>query len=116
MKSIALTFLLFIGLSAGAQVTKGDIDRMMSDLGTSADKITEIYIGNTMTYYKDGTSKQSYTIYNADKGNKIVFTDNGIRVNWHKDGAIKSVYFIPYKSIITYQMGVDYINVYVRKG
>ena len=114
MKYSLLALILFFGFSASAHITKADIEKMMSDIGTSADKITTLYIGNTMTYYKDGSSKQGYAIYEKSNGNSISFTENGIRANWTKDGALKSVVYIPYSSINNFQIGVDFVNCYIR--
>lgn len=115
MKAILLSLVLFVGFAATSQVTKGDIEQMMSDVGTTPDKINSLYVGNTMTYYKDGKSKQGYALYEKSNGNSVSLTDSGIRVNWTKDGKMQSVVYVPYASILTISVGTDFIDLFILR-
>lgn len=117
MKKSLLFFLLFVGVSGtlNAQITKADLLGMMTDMGTSPEKIATVYVGNTMTYFKDGTSKQFYSKYTGDKGNVVTLTDYGIRVNWQPEGTAKSIFYIPYSSIITINVEPDYLSIYLLR-
>lgn len=117
MKKTLLIFLLLLGSSGSlnAQITKADLLGIMGDMGTTPEKMATVYVGNTMTYFKDGTSKQGYSIYTSDKGNVVSLTDYGIRVNWQPEGTAKSVFYIPYSSIITINVEAEYLSIYLLK-
>lgn len=117
MKKIFLAFLLFAGttFTANAHITKAEIMTMLTELGTSLDKINEVYVYNTMTYFTDGTSKQTFDKYLKEKGNHLSLTDTGIKLTYKPEGVLTSVFFMPYDSILTIDVGVNYISVWLKQ-
>lgn len=117
MKRILLIALLSLGTysNSSAFITKADIESMMTEIGTSLDKISEVFVGNTMSYFNDGTKKETFDKYTKEKGNVVVLTDTGIKVVYKPSGVTTSVFFIPYSSIITFDIGKDYITLYVLR-
>lgn len=115
MKRTFLLFILFISAQAYSQITRSEIEVMMTEIGTSLDKIEELFVGNVMDYYQDGTSKQTFDKYRSEKGNVFKLTDNGIKAIYKPEGTVKSVFFIPYSSIITIDIGVNYITLYITR-
>lgn len=113
MKKIFALFLLFAGinLSANALVTKTDIELMLASVGTSLDNMERIYVYNTMTYYTDGTHKQTYSEYTKENGNIVSLTDTGIKITYTPKGVVTSVYFIAYSSTLTIDVGKDYLSI-----
>jgi len=65
---------------------------MLTELGTSVDKITEVYVYNTMTYFTDGTSKQTFDKYLKENGNELSLTDTGIKLTYKPKGVLTSVF------------------------
>ncbi|MCB9225525.1 MAG: hypothetical protein R2780_01955 [Crocinitomicaceae bacterium] len=115
MKRYTLLFLLFISTSAISQVTRNEIEVMMTEIGTSIDKMEELFVGNVMDYYQDGTSKQTYDKYKSEKGNVFKLTDNGIKAIYQPEGKVKSVFFVPYSNILTIDIGVNYMTIYIQR-
>lgn len=113
MKKTVALFLLFAGInfSANALVTKADIESMLVAVGTSLDNMEKIYVYNTMTYYTDGTHKQTYSEYTKESGNIVSLTDTGIKLTYKPNGVVTSVYFIAYSSILTIDVGKDYLSI-----
>ena len=117
MKKLILLLVIVAGSysNAKAYITKADIESMMTEIGTSLDKIAEVFIGNTMSYYNDGTKKESFDKYTKEKGNVISLTDTGIKVVYKPGGVATSVFFVAYSSIITFDIGQDYITLYILR-
>jgi len=116
MKKLLLITVLFFGaISSKAHVTKADIESMLTELGTTLDRMDNIFIGNTMTYFNDGTSKQWYDNYTKEKGNKFILTETGFKIVYKPGGVVTSIFFVPYTNIITIDIGLDYINIYLIK-
>ena len=113
MKKFMLAFALVAGLSisANAHVTKADIQAMLTEIGTSLDKIETIYLYNTNTYYTDGSSTTFYDKYTKEKGNHCSLTDSGIKLTYKPGGVVTSAMLIAYSSILTIDIGQDYISI-----
>lgn len=117
MKKLLLGITMILGCSfmTSAQITAEDIVAMMDDVGTTPEQIKTVYVGSTMSYYTDGTKRESYDKYNYEKGNRFDLADNGIRVNYKPDGQFSSVFYIPYTSILTFEVGKDFINIFLYR-
>jgi hypothetical protein len=115
MRHFILFLTLLISVTASSQVTRNEIEVMMTEVGTNMDNIEELFVGNTMDYFKDGTSKETYDKYSAERGNVFKLTDNGIKAIFKPEGKVKSVYFVPYSVITTIDIGMNYITLYIRR-
>jgi hypothetical protein len=115
MKRLVLVSLLILSSNVFSQVSRNEIEMMLTEIGTSMNKIEELFVGNTMDYYKDGTSKQTFDKYRAEKGNIFTLTDGGIKAIYKPEGKVKSVFFIPYSSIITIDIGLNYMTLYILR-
>jgi hypothetical protein len=113
MKKLIFAFMLSLGLAgnASAYVTKADIESMLTAIGTTLENMENFYVNNVNDYYTDGTWKQSYDHYTKENGNMASLTDNGIKLTYRKDGAVNSVFFIPYTTILTIDVGKNYMTI-----
>lgn len=90
---------------------------MMKELGTSEDKIENLYIGNTLVFYKDGSYKKTYEKYtkvNGEYGNSVKITESGILLKTTKGGKLHSLKLLPFTSISSIYISADYIEIYLK--
>ncbi len=118
MKKIILSFsLLFFYNLSFSQVTKADLESLLSELGTSMDKMESLYCGNTLTFYNDGTFKRTYDKYNRNNNeyqNTFKLSNSGIVVSTTKSGKISSRKIYAFASIKFVNIGLDYIEIELR--
>jgi len=72
---------------------------MLSEVGTTADKIVELYISNTMVHYTDGSSKKTDATYEASNHNSFDVQTNGIRVLYSPPEGDGVVVFFPFSAM-----------------
>ena len=120
MKKLFSTIFLGLVLSSSlfAQVSKSEVEKMMADAGASSATIVKLYVGNTITFYTDGTNKRSYAIYEnpgpSSSENKVVLTETGLKLVNSKDGKIISSSLFPYNNISNIYISATNINIYLR--
>jgi hypothetical protein len=113
MKKFIFAFMLSLGISfnASAHITKADIESMLASIGTTLENMENFYVNNVNNYYTDGTWKQAYENYTKANGNLASLTDTGIKLTYRKEGTISSIFFIPYTTILTLDVGKDYMTI-----
>lgn len=119
MKKLLIVLCVFmaVSFSAMSQVTKTDLVKMMNELSITEDKFEKIYIYNTITFYTDGTSKNTYAQYskvNGDYTNSLGFYDSGIVLLSKKNGVEDGRYIYPYASISYVEMTKTGIWIYLK--
>ncbi len=119
MKKLLFVTVILLGLQSivSAQFSKTDVDQMMEELGTTEDKIETLYIGNTLTFYTDGSYKhtsEKYKKVNGDYGNSVKITESGILLKTTKGGTLHSLKLLPYKSISNIYISMNYIEIYLK--
>ena len=103
-----IAFAFTVGFSANAQVTKADVSKMLSDIGTSIDKIETLMVYNTLSFYSDGSYVRSYSEFkktNGDYSNSWELAENGLVMKTKKNGVEWNRYFYPYASMTYIEVG-----------
>jgi len=108
---------LTVSFMANAQVTKADVTKMLSDVGTSIDKIEKLVVYNTISFYSDGSYGRSYSEYkriNGDYTNTFELYETGIVMKSQKNGEDVNRYFYPFASISYIELGAKTIWIYLK--
>lgn len=119
MKKILLLLVFAVSFSviSFAQVTKADVQKMMTEINTSADKIVKLHIYNTQKFYSDGTYTKTYSTYsqsNGDYTNSIGVYDSGIALQTKNNGVEDSRSLYPYSSISYIEISKDTMWIYLK--
>jgi hypothetical protein len=119
MKKFVLVLIIgcAFAISTNAQITKASVERMLTELGSSIDKVETLYIGNMMIYYTDGTHKMTYTTYNKNNGdylNTLQLTNEGIVLKTKKNGAEFAREIFPYNNIKRINIERAYISIFLN--
>jgi hypothetical protein len=113
-----LAFGILFCTQLNAQVSKSDIEKMMTDAGTTSASITSVYVGNTTTFYTDGSWKRTDATYKNPSGtggeNKFTLAESGVRIVFSKEGKIVSSILFPYANISSISVGATGITMYLR--
>ena len=117
MKQLLLT-IVFLGFTAisNAQYTQEGVKSMMTELGTDETQIETMYVGNIKEFYRDGTSKYSYSKYNKTYNsgtNKFFIDKQGITVKNYEGGKVVGVRTFNYAYIRTLKVEKDYIEIHL---
>ncbi|PLX09868.1 MAG: hypothetical protein C0596_00880 [Marinilabiliales bacterium] len=120
MKKLLLLSIMVLGfgLFAFSQVSKADVEKMMSEINTSADKIEKLYVYNTQVFYTDGTYTRSYSTYSESNGeyeNSVMIYDSGIVLSTKKNGVEHSRNLYPFNSISYIEVGQSSIWIYLKQ-
>jgi hypothetical protein len=106
-----------VSIVSFAQVTKADVQKMMSEINVSLDKFETLNVYNTQVFYVDGTYTKSYTTYKKSNGefsNSILIYDTGIVMASKKNGVAFSRYMYPYESISYIEMTQTGLWIYLK--
>ncbi len=119
MKKLFLITLMVagFGLLSFAQVTKADIQKMMTEIGTRADNIEKLYIYNTQVFYTDGSFTRTYSTYSAENGeytNSVGLYDTGIVLKTKNNGVEESRNLYPYSSISYVEVSKTKLWIYLK--
>ncbi|MCU0434252.1 MAG: hypothetical protein MUC87_12410 [Bacteroidia bacterium] len=124
MKKLVVLFvgIFLFTLTANAQVTKAQIEAAFTELGASIADVDELYIGNTITFYTDGSHSRSSSKYKKfpkeGTKNSFALTDNSIKMTYYVSDKAEEVHLFPYKSISQFQLarvnGMIYMNIYLH--
>lgn len=120
MKKLFVVIIAFFAFQtiSSAQVTKADVDKMLSEIGTTVDKIETLYIGNIKEFYTDGSWKKTYSKYKKkynDYANLFFIKENGILMKTNKSGKLHSMTFYPYSEISYVYVSATAINIYLKE-
>ena len=102
---------------ANAQVTKSDVTKMLSEVGTSIDKIETLMVYNTVIFYTDGSYGRSYSEFkkvNGDYTNSFELYDSGVVMKTKKNGVEWNRYLYPFTSMSYIEVGAQTIWVYLK--
>ena len=102
---------------AFSQISKGDLENLLYELGTSMDKIESLYCSNKLVFYTDGTFKRTYEKFkrnNNEYENTFKLAESGIVVHTKKSGQAFSRKIYAYSSIKFIDVGVNYIEMELR--
>lgn len=123
MKKLVLVFGLVIcfSLTVKAQITKAQVETSLKEMNITMDDVTELYVANIIVFYSDGskarTDERYYKVVKSGGTNKFSLTDNGLKVTFEKDGAIKFVKIIPFIMITNIEISKGdkgiFINVFL---
>ena len=119
MKKIFLITLMVagFGIFSFAQVTKADVTKMLTEIGTSSDKIVKLSVYNTHVFYTDGTHTKTYSTYSAENGeytNSVGIYDSGIVLKTKKGGVEDSRNLYPYSSISYIEVSKTQLFIYLK--
>lgn len=119
MKKLLLLVVFAVSFSviSFAQVTKADVQKMMTEINTSTDKILTLYVYNTHKFYTDGTFTRSYSNYsqaNGDYSNSVGVYDSGIVLQTQKNGVENARNLYPYTSISYIEISKDAMWIYLK--
>jgi len=101
-----------------SQITKASVVGMLTELGSSIDKVETLFIGNVKTYYNDGTWKKEFAKYNKtwSKGtNAISVSDLGIVVKSYENGALYNIRLYPFSSILNISVEATFIDIQLKE-
>ena len=119
MKKIVLSLIIScaFAINTNAQITKASVEKMLTELGSSINKVETLYIGNVMKYYTDGTNKMTYAKYsktNGDYINTLQLTNEGIILKTKKNGAENARELFPFNSIKRINIEAKYIGIFLN--
>jgi hypothetical protein len=119
LKKILFIVVLACGLSfaSRAQVTKTEVQKLMTELGTSPEQIENVTIFNTMKFFNDGTNTRSFEEYSETNGeykNQLAVYDTGLGIQTTKNGEVNTRYFYPYTSISYIQITKTGMWIYLK--
>ena len=95
------------------QITKLDVEAMLIQVGSSMDKIIELYVTNTVVHYTDGTTAKSDATYESSNNNKFDLQENGIRVVYNPADKSGSVLFFPFSAMKYIQVNSTSISIHL---
>jgi hypothetical protein len=123
MKKVIALLVFAVGLtvSANAQVTKAQVEASLKEMNATMDDVVQLYIGNVIAFYVDGTNKRTTEKYqrkvDSDGINKFSLTENGLKISYEKNGVISFVKIIPFSMITTIEISKNdkgiYISIYM---
>jgi len=119
LKKILFIVVLACGVSfaSQAQVTKTEVQKLMTELGTSPEQIENVTIFNTMKFFNDGTNTRSFEEYSETNGeykNQLAVYDTGLGIQTTKNGEVNTRYFYPYTSISYIQITKTGMWIYLK--
>lgn len=119
MKKLLLALLFVITTTMSfSQITKASVVSMLTELGSSIDKVETLFIGNVKKYYVDGTWKKESTKYNktwSNGTNQFSVSDIGIVVKSYEAGVLYNIQLYPFSSILNISVEAAYIEIHLKE-
>lgn len=96
---LVLTLLFTISANSFSQISKADIENMLSDFNVKIKDIKSIEIRNKVDYYSNGKMLRNNIIFSFSEGCTFNLLNTGISIKGYSEDKNKYIEFYPYNHI-----------------